>query len=96
MRQALHCGTAQLPEVPLAEDIPMNPGCNTAAAITFGVDCGAVGMIREFIDRVNRIFPVKTIVLTGGDAAYFAPEFPEAVVADDKFTLTGIRIAGGY
>ncbi len=96
MRQALHCGTAQLPEAAMSDVIPERAGCNTADAIKFGVDRGCVGVIREFIAQANRMMPVKTVILTGGDAPYFAPEIPGAISADDTFTLTGIRIAGGY
>jgi hypothetical protein len=37
-----------------------------------------------------------TVILTGGDARFLAPEFPEAVLADEFFTLHGIRLAGGF
>lgn len=96
MRQALHCGTGQLPEVPLTVETPAAPGCNTVDAIRFGVDCGAAGMIREYIERINKIYPLQTILLTGGDAEIFKSEIPGALIAGDEFTLTGIRIAGGY
>ena len=96
MRRVLHAGTAQLPETPLAKRLPEIPGRNTGEAIDFGVDRGMVGMIREFLAQVNRTVPLRSVVLTGGDAAYFAGEFPEATPADETFTLTGIRIAGGY
>ncbi|MCI5779725.1 MAG: type III pantothenate kinase [Lentisphaeria bacterium] len=96
MRRVLHAGTAQLPETPLAKRLPEIPGRNTAEAIDFGVDRGMVGMIREFLAQVNRTMPLRSVVLTGGDAAYFAGEFPQATPADETFTLTGIRIAGGY
>jgi type III pantothenate kinase len=96
MRQALHCGTGLLPDVPLTETVPVTPGCNTAAAICFGTDCGAVGMIKEFIARINQIQSLQTVIFTGGDAAYFQKEFPGSIIAGDEFTLTGIRIAGGY
>ena len=96
MRQALHCGTGLLPDVPLTETVPVTPGCNTATAICFGTDCGAVGMIKEFIARINQIQSLQTVIFTGGDAAYFQKEFPGSIIAGDEFTLTGIRIAGGY
>ncbi len=96
MRQALHCGTAQLPEVEISGRVPEKAGRNTAEAICFGIDCGSVGMIKELIACVKKYMPVKSVVLTGGDAGFFAPEFPGAIIADNTFTLTGIRIAGGY
>lgn len=96
MRQSLHCGTGQLPEVPLTGETPSLPGCNTVDAIRFGVDCGMVGMIREYLERINKIHPLQTVLLTGGDAAILKNEIPGAIIAGDEFTLTGIRIAGGY
>ena len=53
-------------------------------------------MIREYIERINNIYPLQTILLTGGDAEIFKSEIPGAIIAGDEFTLTGIRIAGGY
>ncbi|MBR2344990.1 MAG: type III pantothenate kinase [Lentisphaeria bacterium] len=96
MRQALHCGTGQLPEVPLYEKVPELPGCNTPDAISFGIDRGIIGMVREFVESAARMFPLKSVVLTGGDAGFLAFEFPDAIIADEFFTLTGIRIGGGY
>ncbi len=94
-RYALFAGTAQLPDIPLQNNIPENPGCNTVDAITFGIDAGAVGMIREWIGRVQKKLNVKTLIFTGGDAEFFAKAFPQAIVVGEEFTLHGIRIASG-
>ena len=95
LRQALASGTAQLPKLPVSAALPEKIGCNTADAITFGVDVGAVGIIRQWLDKVSAAYPGVTVILTGGDAPFFAPQFPEAELADRFFTLHGIRIAGG-
>ena len=94
-RHALFAGTAQLPDIPLQNNIPENPGCNTVDAITFGIDAGAVGVIKEWLDLLQKKMDIKTIVFTGGDAEFFAQAFPQAIVAGEEFTLHGIRIASG-
>ncbi len=96
LRKALACGTAQLPEIPLSENIPENIGRNTFEAIHFGVDSGIIGMVREWLSVLREKYPELTVILTGGDGRYFAQSFPEAVLADEFFTLHGIRLAGGY
>ncbi len=96
LRKALHTGTAQLPDVPLAENMPVSIGRNTVDAITFGTDAGIVGTVHQWLTLLHRDFPNLTVILTGGDAGFLASEFPEAIVADEFFTLHGIRLAGGY
>lgn len=94
-REVLFSGTAQLPNIPLQDDIPGDPGRNTVEAITFGIDAGAVGIIRQWLDSLQGKMKIKTLIFTGGDAAFFAKAFPHAIVAGDEFTLHGIRIASG-
>ena len=96
LRKALANGTAQLPNIPLAGDIPSDIGCNTADAIRFGVDTGIIGTVKEWLQIIKKSYPQLTVILTGGDAGFLAPAFPEAIVADEYFTLHGIRITGGY
>ena len=92
-RAALHAGTAQLPEVDFSSAIPDHPGCNTVEAIKLGVDAGAIGMVRELASRMGRAARLRTVVLAGGDAEFFAPHFPEWHVAEAEFTLQGVRLA---
>ena len=92
-RRALHTGTAQLPEVALAETLPTGPGRTTAEAIRLGVDAGAVGTVRELARIMGKNLNLRTVVLAGGDAKFFAPEFPEWQVAPEEFTLQGVRLA---
>ena len=94
MRKALNTGTPQLPDVPLAGAVPEGPGRNTVEAIRLGVDGGAIGMVRELCRRLrSRCVDVRSVILAGGDAGFFAPHFPEWRVAAPEFTLQGIRIA---
>ena len=93
MRRALNTGTAQLPEVPLADTPPERPGRDTAEAIRLGVDGGVIGMVREVSRRLSAEIELASVVLTGGDAAFFAPHFPDWSVAPEEFTLRGVQLA---
>ena len=93
MRKALNTGTAQLPEVPLTDAPPERPGKNTIDAIQLGVDGGALGMVREVAGRLSSGIELASVVLTGGDAGFFAPHFPGWQLAEPEFTLQGIRLA---
>ena len=95
MRRILNTATAQLPEIPLSQNIPEDVGNGTVLSIAFGVDSGCVGMIREFISVAKKKHGVVSVVLTGGDAAFFRPAFPEAAAPGADFTLRGLRIAAG-
>ncbi len=93
MRKALNAGTAQLPEIPLDDAPPERPGRNTADAIRLGVDRGAIGMVREVARCLTSVAEPASVILAGGDAAFFAPHFPDWLRAAEEFTLQGIRLA---
>lgn len=95
MRDGLARGTRQLPESVLLEKVPSSPGCNTIDAIGFGVGRGALGVVRELAAAAKEFLPLKTLILTGGDAEFFAAALPDAVVAGKDFTLQGVRLAAG-
>ena len=97
MRQALAAGTAQLPEIPLSNEIPEQVGNGTAESIRFGIDRGAAGLVRELVESAARPFggiPAVTVVAVGGDAPFFAAALPFLQLAPADFTLHGIRLAG--
>ncbi len=92
MRRSLAAGTAQLPEIPFSAQLPEHPGSNTVETIRFGVDRGAVGLMRELLSaslpacgKARR----PTIVATGGDAPFFAEALGIRTAPED-FTLRGI------
>ena len=92
-RRALHTGTAQLPEIALAGTPPTTPGRTTAEAIRLGVDAGAVGTVRELARLMGEAVELRSIILTGGDAGFFAAAFPDWKLAPEDFTLQGVRLA---
>lgn len=95
MRSSLARGTSLLPESGLLEAIPDKPGCNTIDAIGFGVGCGAKGVVRELAEAAKKHLNIKTLILTGGDAEFFRPVLPDAIVPGVEFTLHGVRLAAG-
>ncbi|MBQ9087308.1 MAG: type III pantothenate kinase [Lentisphaeria bacterium] len=95
MRNGLALGTSLLPKSGLLENIPDAPGRNTLDAIGFGVGRGVVGVVRELAMAAKEFMPLKTLILTGGDAEYFRQCLPEAIVPGVEFTLHGVRLAAG-
>ena len=92
-RRILHAGTAQLPETELAAEVLRRPGRTTREAIRLGVDAGALGMVRELAEIMGKALPLRNIILAGGDAGFFAREFPNWKVAPEDFTLRGVLLA---
>lgn len=95
MRQALSQGTAQLPDIPLAEKVPQTPGVNTVSAMTYGIDGGLIHLLRGMLENIRQDIPVKDMLVTGGDAAFFAANIPELQMAPENFSFYGILMAGG-
>ena len=92
MRRALFTGTAQLPEIPISAELPQGPGTDTRESIRFGVDRGAVGLVRELAECSAAAYGCVTRVVTGGDGPFFGAALG-LPVAGPEFTLHGIRIA---
>lgn len=88
-RRALAAGTAALPELELRSDPPEDLGRNTLDALALGIDRGAVGMVREWIDVARRHGAV-TLIACGGDADFFARVLPDLRCGGRAFTLRGI------
>ena len=91
MRQSLFKGTAALPEIPLSNDLPGQPGTNTVQAMTLGIDRGAVGMVREMLDVVQS-GKTHTAVVSGGDAPFFMQGISGLIDGGKFFTLRGIYL----
>lgn len=91
--QALNSGTAALPRVALSEP-PAGVGRCTRDAILVGVVYGAVGAMREIVERhATREKSWPTLVVTGGNAALLRDkaDFVDAIVPD--LSLVGISLA---
>ena len=98
MRRALAQETAQLPEIPFSTELPERAGNGTVESIRFGVDRGAVGLVRELVEAAAQPYGgvgSMRVIATGGDAPFFAAALPFLELAPEEFTHHGIRLAGG-
>lgn len=91
--EALHSGTAELPRVSL--ESPDSPfGRNTEQAIRAGVVYGALGALREIVERfATQLGRWPPLVITGGNAPLIATlaDFVDAHVPD--LSLLGVALA---
>lgn len=92
LAEALHLRTAQLPLVDCRP--PRHAlGRSTRQAIASGVGFGAVGMVREILDRLRReVFNGEphTLIATGGDARFFSRQVAVFDRIDPRLTLRGL------
>ena len=95
LRHAMHEHTAQLPMLPLQQELPQPIGNTTATAMLAGTDLGVIGTARLLISETRRALnaPDCTIFATGGDAPYFLRHLPELTPAPSLLTLRGILTA---
>lgn len=87
--------TAQLPEVIRDTGAPFI-GRDTHEAMSAGVVTGYAGMLDSLLEGIEKeLGKAVNIVLTGGDAAFFAPllRHPSLLVPD--LTIQGLAIAAG-
>ena len=90
---ALARDTAALPQVAM-EIPPTNYGTNTESAIQAGIYYGAIGALRELVERfANQLGQWPHVILTGGNAELIAKEcnFADSVVPN--LCLTGLYLA---
>lgn len=89
LRKALHTGTAQLPEIPLAGEMPSFPAVCTVDAIRWGTD----GMLVEGVKGLLCYFPQETYryIVTGGDAPFLKQYITNLEVAPHDLTLRGVH-----
>ena len=92
LRHALHEHTAQLPMLPMQQELPQPIGSTTATAMLAGTDLGIIGTAKLLIAETRRALnaPDCTIFATGGDAPYFLRHIPELTPAPELVTLRGI------
>lgn len=95
MRKALFNGTAQLPDIPLSDKVPDAAGVDTITSMCFGIDRGAIGMVRQLIAACCAQYGIRRCIATGGDADFFADAIPELEKGDEFFTFYGIKAACG-
>ncbi len=96
MLDALHRGTAQLPDVKFS--VPAEPvGHNTTQAMLAGVYHGMRGMVRELVEQYAQVAGAYPMVIaTGGNAEELFKDFDivERLVPD--LTLLGLAVTWNY
>ncbi len=90
MYRSLAAGAAQLPDVSNTAALRMEPGFNTATTIAFGVDQAVLGMVKEWLARIQDLYGKVRIVGIGGDAERYMPLIPGMESGGKDFTLRGI------
>lgn len=91
MADALHHGTAQLPDIPLT--IPPSPvGQSTISALQSGVMHGFLDGVRGMLERLRVVLnPAPIIVVTGGWSSLLHEHLAEIDAMDQHLVLRGIR-----
>ena len=90
MYRSLAAGAAQLPELAGNINLRMEPGFDTASTIAFGVDMAVLGMVREWLCRIQELYGPVRIVGIGGDAEHYRKLIPGMESGGNDFTLRGV------
>ena len=88
--QAMHHFTAKLPKIEQA-DIQKNYGTSTETALRNGGQLGAAMEMQAFIDTFRHEFGQMTVILTGGDANYFAKKLKTQIFVHPNLVLIGLN-----
>lgn len=86
---AMHHFTAELPQLELAEQVPL-VGQDTAHSMHSGVIHGVAGEIEYMIQNIIADKENFTIILTGGDAEFLAKRLKSIIFAHSNFLLEGL------
>lgn len=81
--------TAQLPLVEADRHLPLI-GYDTKTNLQSGVVNGITGEIGHFIEKYHEKFGNFNVVLTGGNAMYFASQLKNGIFADINFLYKGL------
>lgn len=87
---AMHHFTASLPLVSFKEDIMM-PGKDTASNLQSGVLLGVIGEMEYMISSMERENQHLQVILTGGNAPYFAERLKRRIFADPDLIFLGLN-----
>lgn len=87
---ALHSFTSRLPLLGKA-DVQIDLGTDTRSAIIAGVQNGILYEINGYIEHNSTEFPDLVIILTGGDADFFANKLKKPIFVDPNLILSGLN-----
>jgi len=90
--KAMHHFTARLPMVSRELQTPDFIGDSTESAIWNGAMLGAVWEMQGFIRQCRKQFRPLRVILTGGDADFFAKNLKTKIFAHPNLVLFGLNI----
>lgn len=88
--RSLHAFTARLPLLEKDEGWPTF-GSDTRSAIVAGVQQGILHEMEGYMADFAHRFPGCRVILTGGDAAFFADRLKKPIFADPDLVLKGLN-----
>lgn len=88
--KAMHTFTASLPEVESGK-ITQSIGKSTETAMRIGGQMGAVMEMKAFIDSFEEEFGQIRVILTGGDANFFAKKMKREIFVNHNLVLLGLN-----
>lgn len=89
--QSLHDYTARLPLHTFDHHYDILVGSNTKESILTGVQIGMLHEIEGFIYQYEQLYAPLNVLLTGGDAPYFASHIKKPIFVDDLLILKGLN-----
>jgi type III pantothenate kinase len=88
--KALHNYTSKLPLLERNETTELM-GRDTRGAILNGVQNGLIFEIEGYIERMSNKYPDLIVILTGGDAHFFANKLKKTIFVVSNLTLLGLN-----
>jgi type III pantothenate kinase len=88
--KALHNFTEKLPLLS-KEEINDLLGSNTKDAIVSGVQQGIIFEMEGYINKLLLDYPDLTIIITGGDADFFANQLKKTIFVNSNLVLVGLN-----
>jgi type III pantothenate kinase len=93
--RALHAFTSQLPLLEKDESSP-DPGVDTRSAIISGVQKGILYETEGYMAHYAEEYPDLTVILTGGDADFFADKLKKPIFVIPNLVLNGLNFILDY
>jgi len=93
--RALHSFTSQLPLLE-RDEFSVDPGKDTRSAIVNGVQMGILYEITGYMDHFSGQYPGLKVILTGGDADFFADKLKKPIFVIPNLVLCGLNFILDY
>ena len=93
--RALHAFTSRLPMLE-KDEFSADPGTDTRSAIISGVQKGILYEINGYIAHFSELYPGLKVILTGGDADFFADKLKNPIFVVPNLVLSGLNFILDY